>query len=107
MLTRRGVPILSSQRARRAARSRPDGLPTYDELVAIRYAPSVILDAAVEVQGRLLHGYEVIHTHGVTPKKEYWLKILAQHHVHTHVFDAEWVLCQVGIPKEYKILHTY
>jgi len=67
----------------------------------------LILDAAVEYQGRLLHGYEIIHTHGVDKKKDYWLKILAQNRVHTYVFDAEWILCQVEIPREYKILYQY
>ena len=107
MLTRRGVPILSSRKARRAAKSRPDGLPTFDELVAIHHAPSIILDLAVESNGQLFHGYEVVHTHGVDQKKDYWLKVLSQHRVHTHVFDAEWILCQVGHPKTYKILYTY
>lgn len=80
------------------------GIPSYDELIKDRDPPLAILDVAVQEKGRIVYGFEVIHTHRVTPEKAMYLNALQ---IQVFELDAEWILRQVRRPDQLAIASRY
>ena len=73
-----------------------DRPPTYRECLEMGFPPKVILDVAVQHKGAIVHGFEIVHRHGITPEKRAFLK---DARVKVHVVEADWVLRQICVPQ--------
>lgn len=72
--------------------------PTYAELSDLGMPPSVIFDVAVQHKGSLIFGIEIVHRHGITPRKSRLLREFGPF-LQVYTIPAEWIMCQVGKPE--------
>lgn len=63
--------------------------------------PDVIFDVAVQHKGALIHAYEVVHKHDITPKKQAKLDRLCKGNVTVFRVPAAWIMGQIGRPEKF------
>jgi hypothetical protein len=73
-------------------------IPTYEELVSVGDVPLAIVDVAVQHKGSIIAVVEIVASHDLTPQK---IATLMAFNVDIWRVDADWVLRQTGMPKEF------
>lgn len=76
-------------------------VPTYQECMGKGFNVVAVLDIAVQRKGCIYQGIEICHKNPVSDEKIKKLKDMGLNSLVE--IDADWVLNQVGIPKEIKI----
>jgi hypothetical protein len=76
-------------------------VPTYQQCMEKQFNVVAVLDIAVQHKGCIFQGIEICHKNPVSDKKVQKLKEMGLNELVE--IDADWVLNQVGIPKEIKI----
>ena len=76
-------------------------VPTYQQCMEKQFNVVAVLDIAVPHKGCICQGIEICHKNPVSDKKVQKLKEIGL--MSLVEIDADWVLNQVGIPKEIKI----
>jgi len=76
-------------------------VPTYKQCMKNNFNVVAVLDIAVQHKGSIFQGIEICHKNPVSDKKVEKLKNMGLNELVE--IDADWVLNQVGIPKEIKI----
>ena len=76
-------------------------VPTYKQCMKNNFNVVAVLDIAVQHKGCIFQGIEICHKNPVSDKKVEKLKNMGLNELVE--IDADWVLNQVGIPKEIKI----
>jgi len=78
-----------------------DPVPTYQQCMEKKFNVVGILDIAVQHKGCIYQGIEICHKNPVSKEKVEKLRELGI--CDLVEIDADWVLSQIGIPKEIKI----
>lgn len=76
-------------------------VPTYQQCMKKNFRVVAVLDIAVQHKGCIFQGIEICHKNPVSDEKIKKLKDMGLNSLVE--IDADWVLNQVGIPKEIKI----
>ena len=76
-------------------------VPTYQQCMKNNFNVVAVLDIAVQHKGSIFQGIEICHKNPVSDKKVQKLKEIGLNELVE--IDADWVLNQIGIPKEIKI----
>jgi hypothetical protein len=76
-------------------------VPTYKQCMKNNFNVVAVLDIAVQHKGCIFQGIEICHKNPVSDKKVQKLKEIGLNELVE--IDADWVLNQIGIPKEIQI----
>lgn len=76
-------------------------VPTYQQCMENNFNVVAVLDIACQHKGSIFQGIEICHKNPVSDKKVQKLKQMGLNSLVE--IDADWVLNQVGVPKEIKL----
>lgn len=75
--------------------------PTFDELTELGWAPQAIADVAIQHKGSIIHAFEVVHKHDVSPKKwAFYREFGRSCGMNVYTIDAGWILSQIARPSK-------
>lgn len=84
-----------------------DAPPTYAQCIEMGYLPICIFDVAIQHKGHISDIIEVVHKNGISETKAAYIsRICKETPFNIHIISADWVLSQVGRPKQLKCIKS-